>query len=324
MTVRLAHFTDVHFTTEPREVRWRDFLSRRPPFFSKRALGWGTLKFRGRCEHFSSAETIVAALLRDLESIEFDAAVFTGDYTGMSYPHEFERARRAFAPLFASDVDVTSIPGNHDVYVPSVVEYSLYEKWFGEWTKTDLASSDFPEPFQKSYPYPLVRLLDPDVALILLRDVCPRHVDSSGELPENQIRALDWLLGSDVLGGRTAIVALHYGLARSDGSPDTKFHGLAQAPAVLSLCRSHGVALVIHGHLHDRFVHPAGTVGASAIANPGSLTHTKYAQSYHVYEISAGEVSLEARRYNRDSGEFECWADAPTAGTIWSRETATG
>jgi 3',5'-cyclic AMP phosphodiesterase CpdA len=306
--VRIAHFTDIHITAPPFRISWKDL-------FSKRFLGWVNLTL-GRSSAFSDAGTVVEALVRDLEALKPDHIVSTGDLTGLSLPAEFEAAGKALAPLFDSTA-LTSIPGNHDVYVRSAVRRKLYEGAFGKWTRTALALEDFPEELRQCYPYPLVELLGEDAALLSLLDVRPNALhDSSGLVGERQVRMLERLLVDPKIASRTKVLALHTGVCLSDRRPDKRFHGLRDARSVLETARKGKVSLIIHGHIHRRFVIPADPEYPFAIANPGSLTSRRHDRTYHLFELSGGQVTLSARRYDDETKAFVPWPDAPGTGVI--------
>lgn len=306
--MRIAHFTDLHITEKPSNIAWRDLLS-------KRFLGWVNLSVR-RFHVFRDAAVVTRALVRDLEQLKPDHLVSTGDLTGMSLDSEFEKARDALGPLLEHP-RVTGIPGNHDVYVKAADNGRVYEQYFGRWTRTDLAPEDFPEAFRPVYPYPLVRFLNEDVVLLFLRDVHARALhDSSGEVRELQLRTLEHLLTEERIAGRQKILALHYGLCRADGSPDGRLHGLRDAAALISVARNAGVSLVIHGHLHGRFVLRASDKFSLTIANPGSVTSKHHDRAYHVITIDQGRIAVEARRYDEASQRFVAWPEAPGTGVV--------
>jgi 3',5'-cyclic AMP phosphodiesterase CpdA len=310
MAFRLAHFTDIHFTEHPTRIPLRELLS-------KRVLGWVNLALLGRYSSFANARRLAEALVNDLEALKPDHVLSTGDLTGLSLPSEFQSARDALAPLLAA-TNVTGIPGNHDVYVRSAVKGRLYEGSFGAWTRTDLTPGDFPEELRGSYPYPLVQVLGDSLALISLMDVRPTILhDSSGFVPEAQVRLLDALLGNGRLAGRTKVLVLHTGICRADGSRDRRLHGLRNARAIRQAAERLGVALVVHGHIHRRFVIPAGEGQPFAIANPGSLTSRHHAHAYHLLAFDEGRIRLEARRYEERLGAFVPWPDAPGVGLIY-------
>lgn len=309
--IRIAHFTDLHVTEKPSRIPWRTLVS-------KRFLGWVNLAILGRHRVFADAPEIGRALVEDLESLRPDAIVSTGDLTGISLESEFTKAREILAPLLKDD-RVTGIPGNHDVYVPSAEMDRLYEKSFGSWTRTDLASDDFPRELRALYPYPLLRRLGEATALFAIRDVRPApYHDSSGLVGPAQLAALDALLDHPLARGKTKILALHYGLCRADRSPDGRFHGLRDVPALVEVIRRRGVALVIHGHLHRRFVLTPTEAWPFAIANPGSVASGKphHSRAYHILSVDRGRIELEARRLNAASGRFEAWPEAPGTGQI--------
>jgi len=307
MTVRIAHFTDIHVTARPGNLPWSAFLS-------KRLIGWVNLKCLGRYRKLEAATTITGAFVRDLGRNDADHVVFTGDVTSLSLLAEFEAARCILEPLLGNDA-VTGIPGNHDVYVKSAVRQGLFERFCGRWVRTDLAREDFPESLRAVYPYPLLRLIGEEVALVFLRDVRPAALhDSSGRVGSLQLQALEHVLDLPEVRRRTRILALHYALRRADGSRDTFFHRLRDDERVLALAEEKSVHLVLHGHIHHRFVHPPGTVAGPAIANPGSLTYGGRERAYHIYTVNGPTISLEARRYDDALGEFRAWSDAPGSG----------
>lgn len=306
--MRIAHFTDIHFTESPSRIAWRDLVS-------KRFLGWLNLAVFRRHDSFRDAAEVVAALVRDLEELKPDHIVCTGDLTGLSLCSEFAEARKALAPLLDLE-QVTGIPGNHDVYVRSAVRERLYEAAFGEWSRTDLTPDEFPEPFRAMYPYPLVRLLNENVVLLCLKDVLPTALhDSSGRVGRPQLEILERLLADPRIAPRTKILAVHCGMHRAGGAPDHRFHGLRDGKQLLSIAAAGNVSLIIHGHTHARVVLPRGDRLPVAIANPGSLTSSHHERAYHIYRVEGGAIRVAARRYDPAAERFVPWNDAP--GTHW-------
>lgn len=309
MPSRIAHFTDLHFTERTDRIPWRALLS-------KRLVGWINLRFLGRQAALAGAPEITRALLEDLHRVRPDHILFTGDVSSLSLPSEFEAARGVLDPLLDDD-RVTGIPGNHDVYVGAAAREGFFERWFGDWVRTDIARDDLPPELRGAYPYPLLRHIGDEVALLCLRDVRPTAPhDSSGHVSELQLAALEHLLDGPALRQRVRILALHYGLRRHDGSPDTYLHRLRNADRVLALAEKKRVHLVVHGHIHRRFVHAAATVSPVAIANPGALAYSGLDRAYHIYTVDGGEIFLEARRYDDATARFQPWPDAPGSGRI--------
>jgi len=309
MATQLAHFTDIHFTEDPRQVPTSQLLG-------KRFLGWANLRFRGRYGAFEHVQAVAEAFIADLSSEIPDGILFSGDLTSLALGSEFQMARETLAPLL-EDPRMIGLPGNHDVYVGSAERQRLFEAAVPRWVESDLRREELPPGCDASYPYPLVRLVGEDIAVLALRDArASLPHDSSGRVPAHQLRALDGILASDCLEGRTRILAMHYCLQRADGSRDKYLHRLRNDKEVLAWAASHGIDLIVCGHVHHRGVLARGPGQPVALANPGSLSYYKESCAYHVIHVEHGVISLRARRYNKRAGEFEPWDDAPGSGPL--------
>ena len=179
--MRIAHFSDIHVTASTADIPWR-------AMFSKRIVGWLNLQLLGREEDFREAEEITAALVKDIQQVEADHILFTGDLTGLALDSEFERARLLLEPILDSE-NITGIPGNHDFYVPAAAKDGTYDRHFGSWERSELAN-----------PPPIVRLLGEEAALIALRDSRPNAFhDSSGMVGTDQLKKLGTVLALSLI-----------------------------------------------------------------------------------------------------------------------------
>jgi 3',5'-cyclic AMP phosphodiesterase CpdA len=302
----IAHFTDIHITRPPVRIRWRELLS-------KRVVGWANLRFSGRFKHLKNAVSITSVLVEDIVALAPDHVLFTGDVSSLSLREEFEDARRVLAPLIdamgaggatgTAAGRITGIPGNHDVYTGAAAKADVFGELFGDWLRSDDDAKS-----------PILRLLGDEVALIALIDSRPTELfDSSGKVGEEQLKRLDALLDDSRLSGRRRILALHYGPRRADGSRDTNLHGLRDSEELLQLIGGR-VDLVVHGHLHDRFVLEKGARTPVTIANPGSATHGAHDRAYHLLHVDDGGIRISARRYDDERQAFVEWPDAPGIG----------
>ncbi len=300
MATRIAHFTDLHFTEEPRRVAPRHLLS-------KRLLGWANLRFRGRYRAFENTPAIVEAFLNDVTGFEADALVFTGDVTGLALDSEFRAAKACLGPIL-EDSRVLGIPGNHDVYVRQAEREARFEQHFPSWVRSD---------FSHESRYPLLRLVGEDVAIVALKDsrAVAAH-DSSGQVSAEQLSTLETIVRLPEVSGRVLILALHYCVRLADGSRDTRLHRLRNDREVVHLAAELGFRLMLCGHVHHRMVHRAGEVIPIHLANPGSLTLEGRSCAYHWIDVEDGEMSLSARRYDASQGVFVAWEDAPGVGRL--------
>jgi len=308
VTIRIAHFTDLHVTEPPADIAWKDLTS-------KRLIGWLNLKLGGRHEAMSDAVRIGRAFVEDVLDQGPDHILFTGDVTGLSLPSEFERAHAVLEKLVEAR-NVTGIPGNHDVYVKSAVRHDFFDRWFGSWLQTDLRRRDLPGNLQTAYPWPVVRHVADEATIVCLLDSRPVwwH-DSSGLVSELQLQAAEHVL-TNLEPGRAKILALHYALRRPDGTPDSFLHRLRNAEDVLAMAERARVDLVVHGHIHHRAILPAGERVPVTMANPGPLSFRNRARAYHIYTIENSHIELTARRFDDASGKFVDWPDATGVGSL--------
>ena len=108
---RLAQVTDPHF---------RSFTGATPgQFLNKRALGTLNLVVSRVRKHRME---LLADLAGDLRARRVDHLAVTGDLGNVSLESEWLAARRWIEGLAMATAAVTVIPGNHDAYVPEVVE----------------------------------------------------------------------------------------------------------------------------------------------------------------------------------------------------------
>jgi 3',5'-cyclic AMP phosphodiesterase CpdA len=311
VALRIAHFSDVHITEDPARIPWRCLLS-------KRGVGWLNLRFGGRAADFAGAAPVLAAFARDVLAQSPDLVLFTGDMTGLSLPAEFERARELLEPLRRGGCAALALPGNHDLYVEEAARGAFFSQAFGEWEKSELQVADLPAGQRGLHPWPLLRRVGRELAVVAIRDARPVPLwDSSGRVGEAQLAALAQVLARPELAGRRKLLALHYGILRSDGRPDRWLHGLRDAKRLLEVAGAGGVELLLHGHIHHRYVHRRGARTPIAMANPGSLTLAGRDRAYHLYELAAdGSIRLEVRRYDDRAGAFLPWPEASGDGPI--------
>lgn len=281
---RLAHFSDIHVTVPPLEAPWSGLAGKRLAGFTNYYVG-------GRRRAFTDVEVRIARLLDDLDAMQIDHAVCTGDLTSMSYGIEFERCAALFDGRLHEPERFTVLPGNHDRYTRSATSAREFERWFGE-----LASPNDAWPFRKD--------VSPQVTVIGV-DVCRPTglLDSSGWCgPEQRSRLADLLAAPD-LRDRFVVVALHYALFLADGRRDRATHGIRddrELVAVLEGPRSR-VDLVVHGHVHEPYVLERERF---AIACAGSATDLRRSGGYQIFEIGASGVTMERRVWDASAGRY--------------------
>lgn len=234
---RIAHIADLH-------VRSRTGPDWRTVLFTKRVTGCANLLLRRGRVH--RREFLQAVLKTASQGV--DHCVITGDLANLALESEFAEAESLLDGV-ARTVEVTVVPGNHDLYVPPVFRERRFPGHFGRFLRSDLPAlaRDLP-----AGPYPCVKLRGP-VAIIGVSSAVPRPpFVAAGSVGAEQLAALTAVLAHPAVAARTPVILIHHPpidrrcrLVRlRDGlRDDAAFQGALQPVAR---------GLVLSGHLHVR------------------------------------------------------------------------
>jgi len=234
---RIAHVSDLHVLS-PRGVEWRRIV------FNKRVTGYANLLLHRarvyRREYLREVLSTAAA--------EADHVVVTGDVTNLSLEREFEEARALLEGL-ARRVEVTVVPGNHDVYLPSVHAARRFPHHFGAFLRSDLP--DLARDTDAG-PFPCVKLRGP-VAIIALSSAVPRPpFVASGRVGRTQLAALAEVLAHVEVRRRTPVVLVHHPPVDDRMRLRVLRDGLVDGEALRGALAPVARGLVLFGHLHLR------------------------------------------------------------------------
>ena len=267
---RLAHISDTHVMS-PEGVHWRDL------FFNKRITGWANTRARrGRVHRRRYLEAVLEAASRA------DHLVVTGDVTNLALESEYREARRLF-DWCAGAADISIVPGNHDLYLPSISREGRFERHFGPFVRSDLPDAG---ARVAAGVYPFVKLRGP-AALIGLSSAVPRPpFVAAGYLGQAQLQALSAVLQHPEVVRRVPVVLVHHPPVDSRSRLLRLRDGLADAPRLRRALAALSRGLVLFGHLHVRVRCRLGAldvVGASGAA----LDHPddRVRAGYNLYEI---------------------------------------
>jgi len=240
--MRVLHVSDVHVSVPLWEMPWHQMLN-------KRFIGAMNLALR-RGRHFAGARRKLAQLAEFCSEQDVDLVVATGDYTALGTAPELAAAREAVQGLTTRRYGYVTVPGNHDIYLRDVVRERRFERYFGDFLRSDL-----PEYCVDDGPWPLVRLCGDNVAVVAVNSARPNPEPwrSSGAIPAAQLVALESLCRDPRLAGRFIFVATHYAPRRADATPDHRAHGLENSDEFLAACAGLAQGAILHGHIHRRF-----------------------------------------------------------------------
>jgi 3',5'-cyclic AMP phosphodiesterase CpdA len=284
--VRIAHISDTHVLS-PRGVEWRKML------FNKRITGYAnTVLRRGRVHR---REYLVAVL--DAAGKNADHVVVTGDITNLALESEFDEARMLLDSV-ARSAEVTVVPGNHDVYLPSIHHERRFPQHFGAFLRSDLPELALELP---AGAFPCVKLRGP-LAIIGLSSAVPRPpFIAAGYVGEQQLIALERVLAHPEVVRRTPVILIHHPPIDRRIRIKQLRDGLVDAASLRSVLAPLGRGLILFGHLHVRVrcVLPTPSGALDVICASGAaLDHPdpSIRAGFNVYDVDddGGIANVEA------------------------------
>lgn len=209
-------------------------------------------------------EEIFMQAVTEINNLNPDMIILTGDITNNGYYREFEQASKYLqmfeAPLFA-------VPGNHDA---RNLGYQTFEELIGEksWKLT----------------------MDDNFTVMGLDSSSPDQ--DNGHVGTPQHMWLEHQLDECVINDNFSIVALHHHVVPIPQTGRER-NVLSDAGDVLKTLTTHEVDLVLSGHKH---VPNIWKLNETIIINAGSLCSNKLrgknGNSYNVYNISDNEIEI--------------------------------
>ncbi len=255
--MRVAHISDLHVLS-PGPFDWRAVL------FNKRITGYlNLIRRRGRVYRRAYLGMVLEAA-----SSAADLLVVTGDITNLALEGEFAEAR-ALLDAVARRVEVTVVPGNHDIYLPSLLRRRRFPHHFGRFFGSDLPHLALDLPAGR---YPSVKLRGP-VAVIALSSAVPRPpFVSSGSLGAEQLAAFEAVLAHPEVRRRTPVILVHHPPVDRRSRLGRRRDGLVDAAAFRACLGGLARGLVLFGHLHRRVRYrlPTAAGGLDVIGASGA------------------------------------------------------
>lgn len=234
--LRIAHVSDTHVLSTA-GVEWTKML------INKRLTGYANLVLhRGRVHRREYLLAVLAA------AGDADHVVVTGDITNLALESEYEVACTLLDEL-ARSVEVTVVPGNHDIYLPSIGRERRFPHHFRRFLQSDLPDLALDLP---AGPYPCVKLRGP-AAIIGLSSAVPRPpFIAAGKLGDAQIAALARVLAHPDVARRMPVILVHHPPVDTRSFLARLRDGLLDAAALRHTLASLSRGLVLFGHLHVR------------------------------------------------------------------------
>jgi 3',5'-cyclic AMP phosphodiesterase CpdA len=282
--LRLAHFSDIHLTSDC--YSWR-----REDWFNKRLAAWLNLKVCGREYRFRHGSKVMAAMCKDLLVRKPDWRVFSGDASAMGFDEEVRLVARL---LGVNEWPGLAVPGNHDYCTRTAEREEVFERNFAPWQQGERVGGE-------RYPF-AVRA--GEAWLIGLNSAVGNlwPWDASGRVGEEQLGRLEALLGR-LEGGGPRLLITHYPVVRASGWREPFLRHLRDLDAVIKVCEKGRVGAWLHGHIHAAFHFPKGLYAPFPIVCAGSATQTGL-WSYGEYEVGDGALKGSVRGYDPEGDAF--------------------
>ena len=273
--LRIAHISDPHILS-PRGAEWRQML------LNKRITGYANLVLRRGRVH--RREYLLAVMQAAAQRA--DHVVVTGDITNLALESEFHEAQSLLRSL-ARSLEVTVVPGNHDIYLRSTHRKRRFPHHFAEFLRSDLPELATHSP---AGPFPCVKLRGP-VAIIGMSSAVPRPpFIAAGYVGREQLDALDRVLAHPEVGRRTPVILIHHPVLDSRSRWRQLRDGLVDAAALRAHLMRVDRGLVLFGHIHIRLRRALQTNHGKldvVSASGAALDHPDRAvrAGFNVYEI---------------------------------------
>lgn len=277
----LAHLSDPHLV-----------IGARVPLGAlrgKRLIGY--INWR-RNRRYSHDAVTLGRIVAHLKATATDHVAVTGDFVNIALPLEYENLR-VWLSAMGPHYDLTTIPGNHDVYVKGGLE--MTQETCGETMRGDDGSKAFPFVRRRG-----------QVALIGLNTGVPtRPWMATGALGPSQVAALAGTLADLKREKLFRVVLIHH----PPVSPIAAHKRLVDAADFLRVVAAHGAELVLHGHDHVHELHwlpgPSGRIPSVGVPSAsGALGIAKNPAAYNLYRIDgapgAWRCEMESRAIGAD------------------------
>ena len=304
--LRIAHLSDPHVLS-PGGVEWRKIL------FNKRITGFANLVLRrGRVYR---REYLLAVL--EAAAAWADQVVITGDITNLALRSEYDEAS-GLIDAVARNAEVTVVPGNHDIYLPSIQREGRFPRHFGKFLISDLPELAVRLPAGR---FPCVKLRGPAAIIALSSAVARPPFVASGTVGEAQLAALGKVLAHPEVARRTPVILIHHPPVDRRIRLARLRDGLVDAASLRRSLEPLARGLVLFGHLHRRVrctLPTASGVLDVVCASGAALDHhdPMIGAGFNLYEMDdAGAIAtVEARVLDPSDGALRPTPIAATTG----------
>jgi len=247
--MRIVHFSDIHVGCFPSSLS---------AFADKRILGAANFLLR---RWYRIRSSYVARAAAEIQRLQPEWVVCTGDITTVGTPVEFKKALELLRPIRKLvGGRFIYVPGNHDAYVRDQSCQAALASTFAELNDGRWSLADLP-----------VACLAGGVRLIVVNEALPSGCFfSTGLLSESDQRKLDSFWTGSAGADHKSVLISHFPARNGSGQPLGKRRRLKGAEWIHRALLDGRLAASLCGHVHHPFVRQEQN-GALEIC-AGSLT----------------------------------------------------
>jgi 3',5'-cyclic AMP phosphodiesterase CpdA len=282
--IHLIHFSDIHVSV--RRCVWK-----REDWLNKRLAAWINLRLLGRGFRFRRAETVLQALVEEVQAgPPPDRVVFSGDATAMGFEEEVAQAA---ALLRVGQWPGLAVPGNHDYCTRTAMLSGAFERHFAPWQVGDRIGTET---------YPFAQRVGPLWLVAVNSATANRWAwDARGAVGQDQLERLRLLLAR--LQGGPRILVTHYPVVQAGGQRERRARQLRDLDELVACAAAGGIGLWLHGHRHGAYHHATGGLLPFPAICAGSATQTGH-WSYGDYTITGTHLSGRQRIFDPATNGF--------------------
>lgn len=269
--MRIAHLSDLHFAK----------VCLNPlQFFSKRWLGNLNLLFFRRKEFDPSQLNPLPELF---QSLGVKLVIISGDLSTTSRRKEFRLAQQFVEKLVSKEIEVVTLPGNHDQYTKSAYKKKLFYNYFDSPLKENGV---------------MVRKLEEDWNLIALDAAIATSLASSRGLFSEKLERAFMRCLSEIPKNEPVLIVSHFPFFQHQGPRKALERGEALRSI---LTHNPRIKLYLQGHTHLQTIADLRPSGLPIILDPGSATQRKEGH-FHLLDLSCKKCVAQPFHWNEETG----------------------
>lgn len=229
--------------------------------------------------HFGTERNgIVDALIVDIQAINPDIIIVSGDLTQRARHSQFQQARIFLDQLSSSKV--LCVPGNHDIAL-----YNLIERFFYPYAKyKNYIANDI-----------CMNVLQDEIAVLGINSTTP-YKSMGGYVTDEQLAAVGRFF-KDHSNSKVKMIVMHHNLIKSE-----RHKIINDSEKIIAAFAACNVNIILSGHIHAPHIEKLKNNDLAhhmyiVTAGTAISTRTTLPNSFNVLEFAEGQFKLSIREW---------------------------